>query len=69
MSIKKKLGERITRLRDRASMTQEEVCEASGLSQSYYSQIETGKRNATVETVDQIAKALDTSLERIFKGL
>jgi transcriptional regulator with XRE-family HTH domain len=69
MSFRERLGARLVNLRERASLTQEEVCDAVNISQSYYSQIEGGNRNVSIEMLAKIAKGLDTTLERIFKGM
>ena len=41
------------------NLTQQELAKRAGISKSYLSQIETGKRQGTVETLKAIALALD----------
>jgi DNA-binding XRE family transcriptional regulator len=47
-------------------MTQVELATASGLSQGAIAQIETGKRNPTVETARKIANALNCDIDDLF---
>lgn len=44
--------------RKRANFTQREVGRLSGISESYYSMIESGERNPTVKTAKKIAAVL-----------
>ena len=44
--------------REHRGMSAQALSEASSIAQSYLSQIETGKRDGTVETMAKIAKAL-----------
>jgi DNA-binding XRE family transcriptional regulator len=47
-------------------MTQVKLATASGLSQGAIAQIETGKRNPTVETARKIADALNCDIDDLF---
>jgi len=47
-------------------MTQVELATASGLSQGAIAQIETGKRNPTVETARKFANALNCDIDNLF---
>lgn len=49
-------------LREFRSMTQKELAEAAGISQSYLSEIERGAREGTLSTIKAIAKALAVPL-------
>lgn len=49
-------------LRDFRAMTQKELAEAAGISQSYLSEIERGTREGTLSTIKAIAKALAVPL-------
>lgn len=49
-------------LRKFRSMTQKELAEAAGISQSYLSEIERGAREGTLSTIKAIAKALAVPL-------
>jgi len=49
--------------RERLGWTQQELADRAGISKPYLSQIETGKRQGTVETLSAIARALEVPLE------
>jgi transcriptional regulator with XRE-family HTH domain len=46
-------------------LTQQELAERAGISKPYLSQIETGKRQGTVETLSAIARSLGVPLDAI----
>jgi DNA-binding XRE family transcriptional regulator len=57
-------GESPIRLwRDHRGLTQQALADRAGISKPYLSQIESGKRQGTVETLAAIARALDVPLE------
>ncbi len=49
--------------REHRGLTQQELADKAGISKPYLSQIESGKRQGTVETLTAIARALDVPLE------
>ena len=52
------IGERIRKSRQEARISQEELAEYAGISGSYISDIEAGKRNFSVDVLMKIAEAL-----------
>jgi DNA-binding XRE family transcriptional regulator len=57
-------GESAVKLwREHRGLTQQELAKRAGISKPYLSQIETGKRQGTVETLNAIAGALDVPLD------
>ena len=66
-SIYKKIGSRIKLLREKSGMTQEELSETAGISQNFMSQLETGRRNPSIPTINRIASALNTPIYMFFK--
>lgn len=58
----KTIGNRMCDLRLKLDMTQKEAAEKSGISESYYSKIETGKNSPSLEKLEYIADALNVSL-------
>lgn len=56
-----KLGSRIKRLRKELSLTQEQLAEKAKMEARSIIDIEAGKRNPTLKTISNIAKALNTS--------
>ena len=49
--------------REHRGLTQQDLAKRVGISKPYLSQIETGKRQGTVETLGAIARALDVPLD------
>lgn len=60
------IGERIAQLRERRGMDITDLASASGLSSSYISQIENGKRsNLTLSTLEALASGLGVTLSEL----
>lgn len=53
-----KIGDNIRKLRKQRGYSQEEFAELVGFSRSYYTEIETGKRNISVLNLVKITEAL-----------
>ena len=58
----KKLGENIKRIRAVRGMSQGDLCRALALDRAYISNVESGKKNPTLSTITNIAKALNVSV-------
>jgi transcriptional regulator with XRE-family HTH domain len=67
MSIVKKLGENIKKIRTKKEMTQGDVCRALKMDRGYMSAIENGKKNITLLQLEKIAKALGENPDRLLK--
>lgn len=63
------LRKRITEIRKKKSITQEQLAAATGLDRVAIANIETGKRRPTVTTVYRIAKGLGVKTEELFREL
>ena len=63
----KKLGENIRRIRLEKDMTQGDLCRKLEVDRAYMSNIESGKKNPTLSTIERIAKALNVSIEELIK--
>jgi len=63
------LGERLRTYRNRAGMTQMKLAEKAGVHHTYIGQLERGEKNATLETIEKVARALDLSFETLFEAL
>ena len=63
--IRKPLGLRIKKIRQKREMSQEELSFESGLHRTYISDIERGNRNVSIKNIDKIAKALKVSLKEL----
>ena len=63
----KKLGENVRRIRLTKDMTQGDLCRKLEVDRAYISNIESGKKNPTLSTIERIAKALNVSIEELIK--
>jgi transcriptional regulator with XRE-family HTH domain len=61
MDMRKLVGQNVRRIRLEKGLTQERFCDLSGFSQQYVSGLETGRRNPTIVTIYELAKALGVS--------
>jgi transcriptional regulator with XRE-family HTH domain len=67
--ITKVLGQRIRNYRTNKGLSQEKLAELSGCHPTYIGQIERGEKNATIESIEKIASALNVSLSTLFEKL
>lgn len=65
----KALGERIAKRRKVLNMTQEEVAEATGLSNNYISNIENNHSIPSIDTLLKICVAIDTTPNYLLLGI
>ena len=63
----KKLGDNIKRIRLAKDMTQGDLCRKLEVDRAYMSNIESGKKNPTLSTITNIAKALGVSVDQLLK--
>lgn len=56
------IGSTIRAIRKRKSITIAQICEATGLSQGFMSQVETNKTSPSISTLENIAQALNVPL-------
>ncbi|MBR3292860.1 MAG: helix-turn-helix transcriptional regulator [Oscillospiraceae bacterium] len=67
--LTKVVGQRIRNYRLQAGYSQEKTAERSGCHPTYIGQLERGEKNATIESIGKIAKALDVSLSALFENI
>ena len=67
--ISKILGKRIRSYRAQAGLSQEKLAEAAGCHHTYIGQLERGEKNATVESIERVATALNIPLSKLFEKL
>jgi len=63
------VGERILAYRKKTGLTQEELAEKAGVHHTYIGQLERGEKNATLQTIEKIACALNLPLEILFEAI
>lgn len=61
------VGQAVRALRMRRKMTLKEVSVGTGLSQSFLSQLELGRSNASLQSLQRIAKALGIQVAELFR--
>jgi transcriptional regulator with XRE-family HTH domain len=66
-ALKKKLGARIRDRRSALRMSQEDLAFNADLSPTYLSQIETGKRNPSLDTIFRLSLILKIELSELLK--
>lgn len=67
--IAKAVGQRIRNYRTKAGLSQEKLAELSGCHPTYIGQLERGEKNATIESIDKIAAALNVPMSTLFEQL
>ena len=63
----KKLGRNIKRIREQKKMSQGDICRALGFDRAQMSNIEAGKGNPTLATIEKIAQALGVASDELLK--
>lgn len=63
------IGQRIRNYRTKLGWSQERLAELSGCHATYIGQLERGEKNATMESVEKIAAALNVPLSTLFEKL
>jgi HTH-type transcriptional repressor of puuD len=66
MELTLTIGTRITELRKQKGMSQEELCNAAGISRKAMHNIESGKCSVGIKTLYKITKVLDISVSEFF---
>lgn len=64
-----KIGGNIRKLRKQRGYSQEEFADIAGFSRSYYTEIETGKRNISILNLIKIIEALNVDPNKIIGSL
>lgn len=68
-NLPKVIGERIRNFRKEKGLSQEELADIANLHATYIGQLERGEKNATLESIEKVAKALEISLEDLFRSI
>ncbi|NCO80412.1 helix-turn-helix transcriptional regulator [bacterium] len=65
--ISTKLGQNLKKIRTQKKMSQGDIARNLGVDRGYISNIENGKKNPTLATVDKLAKALGVPADELLK--
>ena len=69
MDTKQIIGARISRLRAKKGLTQEELAERMGINPKYLSSIERGKENPTLQTLIKASESLEIDFSEMLSIL
>lgn len=67
--IKENFGEAIRSRREILGISQEKFALKIGMDRTYYSLVENGKRNVSLENIKKIADGFEISISELFKGI
>ena len=65
--ISEQLGKNMKRIRAKKKMSQGDIARALEVDRGYISNIENGKKNPTIATIQKLANALGVSADELFK--
>lgn len=68
-NLAKTIGKRIRSYRTKLGLSQEKLAELSGCHPTYIGQLERGEKNATLESIEKVASALNIPLSELFENL
>ena len=67
--LQNRSGKRIRDIRISKGVSQSQLALMTSMTKSYMSEIEAGKKNLTLRTLQKIATSLGITLEDIFRGM
>lgn len=62
-------GQRVRELRQKTGLSQEKFALKIELDRTYFSSVESGKRNISLLNIKKIADGLDLSVDKLFENL
>jgi transcriptional regulator with XRE-family HTH domain len=68
-NLAEEIGARLRSFRKSERLTQEELAFRAGLHPTYIGQLERGEKNATIDSIYKIIRALGVSFDDLFKDL
>lgn len=66
MNIKEKFGQKVKELREEKGFSIEQLANVSNVDRNYISDIEKGKRNASIEIIEKVITGLETDFATFF---
>ena len=64
--ITTRFGATVRNLRHRLGISQEMLAERADLHRTYVAEVESGKRNVTLKSIEKLARALHVSIDSLF---
>ena len=68
MDIRTSIGIRIKELRDARKVSQDSLAYSINMSRSYLAEVETGKRNISIQNIARISEGLGVSIKEFFNS-
>ena len=68
-NIKFIIGQRIRNYRIQKNLSQEQLSELANCHPTYIGQLERGEKNATLESIQKVAQALNIPLSQLFEKI
>ena len=69
MSIKRKSGLRIQKLRKSRNISQEKFALSIDMDRTYYASVEAGRRNISICNIEKIASGFQITISELFENL
>ena len=66
MDIRARIGIRVKELRDAQKMSQDSLAYSINMSRSYLAEVETGKRNISIQNIVRITEGLKVTVKEFF---
>lgn len=66
-STAQKFGENMKKIRLEKGLSQGDICRALDLDRSYISNVENGKQNLTISTMEKISRVLGVDINQLLK--
>ncbi|TPL00666.1 helix-turn-helix transcriptional regulator [Mesorhizobium sp. B2-4-14] len=66
MDVRERVGWNVRRLRVEKGMSQDHLAYAAEVERAYVGYLERGKRNATISTLEKVAKVLEHDVSELF---
>ena len=63
----KRFAENMKKIREAKGMSQGDIFRATKIDRAYICNLETGKQNPTLETIEKIAEALGVTIDKLLK--
>ena len=67
MDVRQRIGQNVQRIRRAKGLSQEELSHRADIHQTYFSGVESGKRNPSALVLERIAKGLGVDIGELFK--
>ena len=64
--IERQFGLAVRNERRKLALTQEELADQAGLHRTYVSDVERGKRNLSIQSIERLARAMNISIGALF---